>query len=119
MLKWTVVRMSIWTALMMSHRVRHVLLRFPQSSPKNGAVPTPDSPPSGSCVQNPPELPPSIPQLPQTTAMGDSAHGVPSAWSPGVIAEDKNLPQPQVPTATPPLRRYTRVRKPPEYYGHS
>ena len=28
--------------------------------------------------------------------MGDSAHGVPSAGPPGVIAEDKNLLQPQV-----------------------
>ena len=55
------------------------------SSPKNGAVPTPDSPPSGPCVQTPPELPPSIPQLSHATAMGDFADGVSSTglcpWS--------------------------------------
>ena len=53
------------------------------SSSKAGTVPTPDSPSYGLSVQAHPELPPSIPQFSQATAMRDSAHRVPSAGSPG------------------------------------
>lgn len=47
------------------------------SSSQDGAVPTPNLPYSGPCIQTPPELHPSIPQPPQATAASDSANGIP------------------------------------------
>lgn len=91
------------------------------SSSEEGADSTSKSSGSGPCVhapsELPPSIPPSIPQSSQAAAMGDSAHGVPNAGSPGVIAEDKGIPLPQGPTDTPPLHRSSRVKKPPDYYG--
>eukprot|EP00731_Ephydatia_muelleri_P035355 Em0116g7a len=72
------------------------------SSLDERAVPTADSSPSEPCVQAPPEVPPSIP----------STVGIPVA-----SAEDNGVPQPPVPISAP-VRRSTRVRKPPDYYGH-
>ena len=72
------------------------------SSSDERAVPTADSSPSEPCVQAPPEVPPSIP----------STVGIPVA-----SAEDNDVPQPPVPISAP-VRRSTRVRKPPDYYGH-
>ena len=73
-----------------------------QSSSDERAVPTADSSSSEPCVQAPPEVPLSIP----------STVGIPVA-----SAEDNDIPQPQVPISAP-VRRSTRVRKPPDYYGH-
>ena len=72
------------------------------SSSDERAVPTADSSSSEPCVQAPPEVPPSIP----------STVGIPVA-----SAEDNDIPQPQVPISAP-VRRSTRVRKPPDYYGY-
>ena len=72
------------------------------SSSDERAVPTADSSSSEPCVQAPPEIPPSIPP----------AVGIPVA-----SAEDNDIPQPQVPISAP-VRRSTRVRKPPDYYGY-
>ena len=72
------------------------------SSSDERAVPTADSSPSEPCVQAPPEVPPSIPS---------------TVGSPVASAEDNDVPQPPVPISAP-VRRSTRVRKTPDYYGH-
>ena len=72
------------------------------SSSDERAVPTADSSPSEPRVQTPPEVPPSIPS---------------TVGSPVASAEDNDVPQPPVPISAP-VRRSTRVRKTPDYYGH-